>query len=243
MNQERLDKILVTRGLVSSRERGKQLILDGHVLVDGEVVNKAGRIVPLESQIVLLEKELPWVSRGALKLLAALSVFQVTAAEKTCLDIGASTGGFTEVMLNGGAKQVFCVDVGTDQLVEKIKQNPKVINLEKTHVYQLSKELITEDIDLCVIDVSFISLTKIFEFIVPFLKKNAQVIALLKPQFEVGPSNLNKKGVVKNPDLFKLVKKNVVEKASLCHLSFVEEMVSPILGGDGNKEFLLLFEN
>jgi 23S rRNA (cytidine1920-2'-O)/16S rRNA (cytidine1409-2'-O)-methyltransferase len=158
------------------------------------------------------------------------------------MDIGASTGGFTEVLLQNGAKKIYCVDVGKDQLHAKIKADARILNMEKTHVRELTSNLITEAIDGCVIDVSFISLEKIFPFIHSFLKTDAFVIALIKPQFEVGKDNIAKGGIVKNKSLFPEVIERIKISAKVNNLIYQDHIVSPILGGEGNQEFLMLFK-
>jgi 23S rRNA (cytidine1920-2'-O)/16S rRNA (cytidine1409-2'-O)-methyltransferase len=240
--EERLDKILVQRQFAASRERAKSLIESGKVLVDKQMVLKPGRVVSLSSEIELLEKDIPWVSRGALKLLKALEAFDLDPAGQVCLDIGASTGGFTEVLLSKSAERVYCVDVGHDQLAATIKNDPRVINMERTHVNSLSSRIIPDACGLCVIDVSFISLTKVLPFLPQLLSESASIIALIKPQFEVGKANLNSKGIVKS----KLLYPSVIESISECarRLGFETQGLidSPILGGDGNKEFLVLLQ-
>jgi 23S rRNA (cytidine1920-2'-O)/16S rRNA (cytidine1409-2'-O)-methyltransferase len=239
--EERLDKILIKRGLAASRERAKTLIESGQVQVDGQVISKAGKLFPDSVDIVLLQEDLPWVSRGALKLLTALEAFSVHPEEFVCLDVGASTGGFTEVLLHQNAKKVFCVDVGHGQLVDKIKADPRVVNLEKTHVKDLDIRKVPEPIDLCVIDVSFISLEKVLPHLVDFLKPKARVIALIKPQFEVGKGKLNNKGIVVDEKLYDEVIQRVQIRAKNLALEPLKIIPSPILGGDGNKEFLACF--
>jgi 23S rRNA (cytidine1920-2'-O)/16S rRNA (cytidine1409-2'-O)-methyltransferase len=187
----------------------------------------------------MVEEEIPWVSRGALKLIEAIEHWSPEIRNKTFMDIGASTGGFTQVLLDRGAEKVFCVDVGTAQLHEKVKNNPKTVNLEKTHVRELTPKLITDEIDGCVIDVSFISLEKIFPFIHSFIKQNGYLIVLVKPQFEVGKLNVGKGGIVKDTKLFPEVIENVKKHASLANFEYKEHITSPILGGDGNREFLM----
>jgi 23S rRNA (cytidine1920-2'-O)/16S rRNA (cytidine1409-2'-O)-methyltransferase len=240
--EERLDKILIQRGLVSSRVRAEQIIRETGVRVDGKLITKTGKKFPLDCKIEMIAEEIPWVSRGALKLLAALEEWDLKIASGTFLDIGASTGGFTEVLLKNNAKKVFCVDVGKDQLHEKIKRDERIINLEKTHVRELTNKTIPDAIDGCVIDVSFISLEKIFPFIHSFLKPGAFVVALVKPQFEVGKENIAKGGIVKNKSLYK----EVIDKIILCgkqnNLEYTSHISSPILGGDGNEEFLMLLK-
>jgi 23S rRNA (cytidine1920-2'-O)/16S rRNA (cytidine1409-2'-O)-methyltransferase len=240
--EERLDKILIKRGLAASRERAKTLIESGQVQVDGQVISKAGKLFSDSVHIVLMQEDLPWVSRGALKLLAALESFSIEPNNLVCMDIGASTGGFTEVLLSRNAQKVYCVDVGHGQLVDKIKNDLRVVNLEKTHVKDLDKNLIPDPIDLCVIDVSFISLEKVLPHLVAFLKPKAQVIALIKPQFEVGKGNLNSKGLVVDEKLYDEVIQRIQTSAKTLALEPKGTIPSPILGGDGNKEFLGHFE-
>jgi 23S rRNA (cytidine1920-2'-O)/16S rRNA (cytidine1409-2'-O)-methyltransferase len=240
--EERLDKLLLSRGLVSSRVRAERMIREIGVKVNGKLINKTGKKFPIDCTIEIIEEEIPWVSRGALKLIAALERWK-PEINGTYLDIGASTGGFTEVLLKNGAQKVYCVDVGTKQLHENLKNDPKVINLEKTHVRELSSRLIKDPIDGCVIDVSFISLEKIFPFIHGFLKEGALVIALVKPQFEVGKENVGKGGIVKNKQLYKTVLEDVKRNAKLNNLLYRDHIESPILGGDGNREFLMLLEH
>ncbi len=237
--EERLDKILLQRGWVSSRVRAEEIIRKYGVKVNGKLVNKTGKKFPIDSVIEMIEEEIPFVSRGAFKLIAALEAWGIDPKDKTCLDIGASTGGFTEVLLNGCAKKVFCVDVGSKQLHAKIAADERVVNLEKTHVRELNHNIIPEKSDLCVIDVSFISLEKIFPFIHAFLMENADVIALVKPQFEVGKENVGKGGIVKSTTLYPLVIESVQDFARVNNLLYHNHIESPILGGDGNKEFLM----
>ena len=238
--EERLDKILLQRNLVSSRVRAEQMIREVGVRVDGKLINKTGKKFPIDCKIEIIQEEIPWVSRGALKIIEAIELWKPAINGGTMMDIGASTGGFTEVLLHNGASKVFCVDVGKDQLHEKIKSDERIVNLEKTHVRELTSNLIKDEIDGCVIDVSFISLEKIFPFIHTFLKPGAFVIALVKPQFEVGKENIAKGGIVKNKSLYPEVLEKIKASAKLNNLNYQDYCVSPILGGDGNQEFLML---
>jgi 23S rRNA (cytidine1920-2'-O)/16S rRNA (cytidine1409-2'-O)-methyltransferase len=234
-----LDKLLVAFGLAASRERAKDLILQKAVLVDGVVIDKPGRLCHAEALISLLKEDITWVSRGALKLIAAIEDFEIQVHDKICLDIGASTGGFTEVLLSHGASKVYAVDVGQGQLVDKIRNDKRVENLEKIHVKdQILKNLFPKP-ELCVIDVSFISLEKVIPYLPNILNENAKVVLLVKPQFEVGKSNLNRKGIVKNEKLFDQILKNVQSSALNAGFETMGTIGSPILGGDGNKEFLM----
>lgn len=240
--EERLDKILIQRNLVSSRVRAEQIIREVGVKVNGKLVTKTGKKFPIDCEIEMLAEELPWVSRGAVKLIEAIEHWKPIIKDGIFMDIGASTGGFTEVLLKNGARKVFCVDVGKNQLHDSIKTDPRVINLEKTHVRELSSSLITESIDGCVIDVSFISLTSVLPFIHSFIKPTGFVIALIKPQFEVGKKNIGKGGIVKDKKLYPEVIETIKENARLNRLIGEEVITSPILGGDGNQEFLIFFQ-
>lgn len=242
MEEERLDKIIMQRGLITTRVRCEKMIQEVGVLVNGKLINKPGKKFPIDVKIELIEDEIPWVSRGALKLIRAKDAWNIDFTGKTVLDIGASTGGFSEVALHHGANKVFCVDVGSDQLHERLKSDERAINLEKTHVRELTNNLITEPIDICVIDVSFISLSKIFPFIHAFLKPHAQLIVLVKPQFEVGKENIGKGGIVKNKSLYPKMIEDIKSEASKSNLNYLKHIESPILGGDGNMEFLMLME-
>ncbi|MFM8243224.1 MAG: TlyA family RNA methyltransferase [Crocinitomicaceae bacterium] len=237
----RLDVILVNKGLVSTRTRAEQVITTHGVLVEGILVTKPGKKYPDEVTLQLIEDEIPWVSKGAIKLLAAIEKWSLSAAHETCLDIGASTGGFTEVLLQLGAKKVYAVDVGQHQLHSKLRNDNRIVNLEKTHVRELTKNLVYDVIDFLVVDVSFISLTKVLPFLHPFLKNGAKVVLLIKPQFEVGKENLNKNGIVVNKLLYPEITEKIKTSARHNQLEFIDIIDSPILGGDGNREFLAYF--
>jgi len=242
MEEERLDKIIMQRGLITTRVRCEKMIQEVGVLVNGKLINKPGKKFPIDAKIELIEDEIPWVSRGALKLIRAKDAWNIDFSGKVVLDIGASTGGFSEVALHHGANKVFCVDVGSDQLHERLKSDERAVNLEKTHVRELTINLITEPIDLCLIDVSFISLYKIFPFIHAFLKPQSQLIVLVKPQFEVGKENIGKGGIVKNKSLYPKMIEDIKSEALKSNLKYLKHIESPILGGDGNMEFLMLLE-
>lgn len=240
--EERLDKILVERGLVTSRTRGEELIKNGDVLVNGVALDKPGKKIPADATITLLNEELTWVSRGALKLTKALDHWNVDISGKHLMDIGASTGGFTEVLLSRGADHVTCIDVGHGQLHERLLNHPKITNFEKTHVRELTNHHFPEPVDGAVIDVSFISLEKVFPFIQAYLKPDAVVIALVKPQFELERKLLNKNGIVRSSLSYPQVLENVSRFATDSHFLVQEIIDSPIFGGDGNKEFLMLLK-
>lgn len=237
--EERLDKLLVERGLVTSRTRGEELIRNGDVLVNGVTVDKPGKRIASDAKILLLNEELTWVSRGALKLLKALETFPIATNDKVFMDIGASTGGFTEVLLSRGVSKVYCVDVGHGQLHERLKDNPKLVNLEKTHVRELTQALIPELVHGIVIDVSFISLTKVLPFVTNFIQPEGDLIALIKPQFEVDRKQLNKHGIVRSSSSYPKVIETVKTALADSQFTLKEIIDSPITGGDGNREFLL----
>ena len=240
--EERIDKILLERGLVSTRVRAEEIVKKFGVKVNGKLFSKPGKKVPTDAVIELMAEEIPWVSRAAFKLIAALDHWKIEVKEQTFMDLGASTGGFTEVLLSRDLKRCYCVDVGQKQLHERIKDDPKVVNLEKTHARDLTEKLIPEQLDGLVVDVSFISLEKVLPFTIPFLKPNANVILLIKPQFELGPGALNKAGVVKDPSQYPALLENIKTMALRNQLEWIAYIDSPILGGDGNAEFLGYFK-
>jgi len=240
--EERLDKLLIHRKLISSRVRAEKIILESGVLVNGKLITKPGKKIPLDATIELLEEEIPWVSRGALKLLKALEHWPIDIENKNAIDLGASTGGFSEVLLSKGCAKIYCVDVGTNQLHPRIRENSKIIDLQQTHVRELTNNLIPELVDIIVIDVSFISLEKVLPFLHPFIKSNGKVIALVKPQFEAGKENVPKTGVIKDAKIHIEVLENVKKYALMSNFNYIEHIDSPVLGGDGNKEFLMLLE-
>ncbi|MFM1947673.1 MAG: hypothetical protein RL207_1956 [Bacteroidota bacterium] len=242
MEEERIDKIIMERKLVSSRVRAEELISKFGVLVNGKLISKPGKKVPIDAEIQLISEEIPWVSKGALKLVAALEEWKFDCSDKVYIDLGASTGGFTEVLLSKGAKKVFGVDVGSKQLHERIKADGRVVNLEKTHARDLTEKQITEDVDGLVVDVSFISLEKVIPFVIRFLKPNADVVLLIKPQFELGRAFLSKGGIVKDVRQYPILLENIKEMCSRNQLEWQAYIDSPILGGDGNKEFLGYFK-
>ena len=240
--EERIDKILLERGLVSTRVRAEEIIKNYGVKVNGKLFSKPGKKVPTDAKIELLADEIPWVSRAAFKLIAALDHWKIEVKDKVYIDLGASTGGFTEVLLSRDLSRCYCVDVGQKQLHDKIKNDPKVINLEKTHARDLTEKLIPEQVDGLVVDVSFISLEKVLPFTIPFLKEKATVILLIKPQFELGPGSLNKAGVVKDTSQYPALLESIKQMAQRNQLQWKGYIDSPILGGDDNAEFLGYFE-
>ncbi len=235
----RLDRLLVERGLVESRERGHALILAGQVLVQGQKRDKAGALVPEDAEIRILGEVLPYVSRGGLKLEKALKEFAVSVEGKTALDVGASTGGFTDCLLQHGAKKVYAVDVGYGQLAWKLRQEPRVITIERVNIRDIAPTLIPEPIDIAVIDVSFISLEKVVPAILKLLKPDSEIIALIKPQFEVGRGQVGKGGIVRDEASRSAAVDRVTDFIRGSGLEVKGVIPSPITGQDGNVEFLI----
>jgi len=238
--KERIDKLLVDRGLVETREKAQALIMAGVVFVDNQKVDKAGTKVSVDSNIEIKEK-LPYVSRGGFKLEKGIKVFNVDVKDKVCLDIGASTGGFTDCLLQNGAKKVYAVDVGKNQLHEKLRKDPRVISIEEFNARYLTSQQIPEPIDILVSDVSFISITKILPNICDLLKDNFVGIILIKPQFELSKKEV-KDGVVKDKQLHEKAIKSVVEVLTQSCYCVKDLDFSPIKGPKGNIEFLALIE-
>lgn len=237
--KERLDRALVSRNLVRSRTEAQDLIRHGKVLVNKQMVSKPSAEVT-DTDLIRVTERLPYVSRGGLKLQHALEHFSIAVREKLILDVGSSTGGFTDCLLQNGAARVYAVDVGTFQMEQKLRNDSRVVLMEQTDIRNLSA--LPEKVDGIVIDVSFISLVYIFPSINHFLKPGGFVVALVKPQFEVGRGNLNKHGIVIDETARKDALTKVLATATQSGLTIKNVTESPILGGDGNKEFLLLCE-
>jgi 23S rRNA (cytidine1920-2'-O)/16S rRNA (cytidine1409-2'-O)-methyltransferase len=235
----RLDRLLVERGLVESRERGQAIIIAGHVLVNGQKQDKAGELVPEDAEIRILGEVLPYVSRGGLKLEAALREFKVSVESKIALDVGASTGGFTDCLLQHGCKKVYAVDVGYGQMAWKLRQDPRVVVIERTNIRSMDPLLIPEPVDIVVIDASFISLEKIIPSIMQFFRPGSVLIALIKPQFEVGKGQVGKGGIVRDDGLRIAVVEKVKAFFHETGLNVIGVIPSPITGQDGNVEFLI----
>jgi 23S rRNA (cytidine1920-2'-O)/16S rRNA (cytidine1409-2'-O)-methyltransferase len=242
MTRERLDKLLLDRGLVGSRERARALIMTGAVLVRGQPQTKPGTLLDPAADITLREEDHPYVSRGALKLIKGLDHFGIDPADQTVLDIGASTGGFTDVLLRREAARVYAIDVGYGQLAWSIRQDPRVVVLERENIRTIEPALVPEPCDLAVIDVSFISLTLVLPRVVELLQPpfGKPIVALVKPQFEVGRAQVGKGGVVRDPE----VRRSAVDKvrAWAAANGFVPggDVESPITGPAGNVEYLIL---
>ena len=237
--KERLDVLLVKRNLTSSREKAKAVIMSGNVYVKGQKEDKIGSLFPVDAQIEVRGNALPYVSRGGLKLEKALQVFEVCVLGKICADVGSSTGGFTDCLLQNGAKKVYAIDVGRGQLDWKLRQDSRVFSMEKTNIRYVKPEDLGDEIEIATIDVSFISLTKVLTPVYNFLAPLGEVIALIKPQFEAGREKVGKKGVVRESSTHLEVIQKVADYANevgfeVCKLDF-----SPIKGPEGNVEYLI----
>ena len=242
LKKERIDKLLVDRGLVASRERARALILAGAVLVNEQVVDKAGAAIARDAEIRLKGEDIPFVSRGGLKLAKGLDAFALDVNDRIAIDVGASTGGFTDCLLQRGARKVYAVDVGYGQLAWSLRTDPRVINLERTNIRHLRGEALAEQPDLAVIDASFISLSIVLPATLTLLAADALIVALIKPQFEVGKGAVGKGGVVRDVAQHAQVVEKIrtLAEESGCRVLGVVE--SPILGPKGNKEFLICLQ-
>lgn len=241
--KERLDVLLVKRNLAASREKAKAIIMSGIVYVEGQKEDKAGSVFEDTVSIEVRGNTLPYVSRGGLKLEKAFQVFPIQVQDFVCIDIGASTGGFTDCMLQNGAKKIYAVDVGHGQLDWKLRNDERVICMEKTNFRYVTKEQIPEELDFAATDVSFISLTKILPSAKALLKKDAYMICLIKPQFEAGREKVGKKGVVTDPKVHKEVIVNIESFAASIGFEIMGLDYSPIKGPEGNIEYLLWLKN
>jgi 23S rRNA (cytidine1920-2'-O)/16S rRNA (cytidine1409-2'-O)-methyltransferase len=237
--KKRLDQFLVENGYFESRTRSQAAIMAGQILVNEQKIDKAGTLINEDSKIRILGEKLKYVSRGGLKLEKALDEFKIDPAGMICLDIGASTGGFTDCLLQRGAEKVYAVDVGYGQLALKVRNNPKVVVIEKTNARYLRPEDIPDKASLAVIDVSFISLSKILPAVHVLLADGGQVAALVKPQFEAGKGQVGKGGIVRDESTRQEVLSRVINEAEAIGFTFVASCDSPISGADGNKEFLV----
>lgn len=239
--KERLDVLLVKRNLAPSREKAKAIIMSGNVYVDDQKEDKAGTTFPEEVKIEVRGHSLPYVSRGGLKLEKALKNFDVTVQGKTCTDVGSSTGGFTDCMLQNGAKKVFAIDVGRGQLDWKLRQDDRVVCMEKTNIRYVTPEDIGEEVQFSSIDVSFISLTKVLKPIFDYLSEDGEIVALIKPQFEAGREKVGKKGVVREKsthlEVIEMVEFNIALSIGFDVLiwNFLQDPGGP----EGNIEYLV----
>jgi 23S rRNA (cytidine1920-2'-O)/16S rRNA (cytidine1409-2'-O)-methyltransferase len=240
--RERLDKLLVDRGLVQSRERAKTIVMAGMVMVGDRVVDKAGSLVNPDLRIRVKGSDHPYVSRGGLKLEGALRGFQVNPKGKVTMDVGASTGGFTDCLLQKGAKKVYAVDVGYGQLAWKLRNDPRVVNLERKNIRYLKAQEVGQKVDLVVIDTSFISVMKFLRNILPMMSDGGEIVALLKPQFEVGRGEIGKGGVVRERPKHQQVLDRISHFSGSIGLKVRGTMESPLLGAKGNREFFIHLE-
>ncbi len=236
----RLDLLLHTRGLVSSRAQARGLILSGSVSVQGQTVDKAGSLVTQDAEIAL--RAVPaYVGRGGIKLKAALDHFHVPVEGRMALDVGASTGGFTDCLLQHGAAGVYAVDVGYGQMAWRLRQDPRVVVIERQNIRTLPEGVIPQRLDLVVVDVSFISLSQVMPHILPLLKETGEIITLVKPQFEVGYGEVERGGVIRSPEKRRMALDRLCAQAPVWGLWVVGWIPSPILGKKGNVEFLVYF--
>ena len=243
MKKQRLDQLVFERGLTESRERARTSIMSGVVYVNGQKADKPGMAVDPAAEIELRGDALPFVSRGGYKLDKALKVFPVDPVGKICIDCGASTGGFTDVLLQHGAAKVYSVDVGYGQLAWKLRNDPRVVNLERTNLRYVNREQIPEPLDLAVMDVSFISIRLVLPAVQKLLKPDADYICLIKPQFEAGREEVGKKGVVRDPAVHELVVNGILEFAPTLGFTVMGLDYSPIKGPEGNIEYICHLKN
>jgi 23S rRNA (cytidine1920-2'-O)/16S rRNA (cytidine1409-2'-O)-methyltransferase len=235
---KRLDIVLLEKRLVSSRHRAKGLIMAGKILVNDELIDKPGRQIP-EDAVVTVKEDLPFVSRGGLKLQAAIETWHIDANDAICMDVGASTGGFTDCLLMNGARKVYAVDVGYGQLAWKLRQDDRVVTIERTNIRHLPTDIIPDPIDIATIDVSFISLKKVVPRVLAFMRSAGVILALIKPQFEVGKGQVGKGGVVRDPEQHDAVVRDLTTYFGHQDLSPGPVIPSPILGPKGNREFII----
>ncbi len=250
--KERLDKILVSRGLVSSRELARALIMEGKTFVDGNRITKAGTLVSNTAEIFLKEEVMPYVSRGGLKLEAAIEFFSIDVSGKIIMDVGSGTGGFTDCVLKRGAQKVYCIDVGYGQLSWPLRNDPRVVLMERLNVRYLDtiikeqrfkgrefEDLINSNIDIVMIDVSFISLIKVIPAVLVFIKEEGRILALVKPQFEVGKGEVGKGGIVREEEKRLKTVENVRKDLENLGLKTIGSFQSPLPGKSGNIEYFL----
>ena len=241
--KERLDIILVNKGLATSREKAKAMIMEGIVYVNGQKEDKAGTMFDIEAPVEVRGQTLRYVSRGGLKLEKSMEQFGLDLTDLVCMDVGASTGGFTDCMLQNGARKVYAIDVGRGQLDWKLRNDPRVVWMEKTNIRYVTPEHIDEAPAFVSIDVSFISLTKVLGPVKALLQDDGQVVCLVKPQFEAGREKVGKKGVVREPEVHEEVIQKVIDWAIGLGFEILHLDYSPIKGPEGNIEYLLHLQN
>ena len=240
--KERLDILLVKRGLAPSREKAKAMIMEGNVFVENQKEDKAGTAIPENAKIEIKGNTLKYVSRGGLKLEKAMNHFDIELQNKVCMDIGASTGGFTDCMLQNGASKVYAVDVGYGQFAWKLRTDERVVCMEKTNIRYVTPEDIGEPLDFASVDVSFISLTKVLPVACTLLRPMACMVCLIKPQFEAGREKVGKKGVVRDPKVHEEVIQKIVDHVRFIGFSVMGLDFSPVKGPEGNIEYLLYIQ-
>ncbi len=241
--KERIDVLLVKKNFINSREKAKKIIMTGTVFVDNHRVDKPGTKIDINSEIIIKNNPIRYVGRGGLKLEKALEFFSINIKDKVAMDIGSSTGGFTDCMLQNGAEKVYAVDVGYGQLAWKIRTNEKVVVMERTNIRYVEHKDIGEYLDFATIDVSFISLELVLPVAKKLLKENAQMIALIKPQFEAGRDKVGKKGVVRNIEVHLEVVRKINRFCGKIEMTMKNLTYSPIKGAEGNIEYLAYIEN
>ncbi|KUO50544.1 MAG: RNA methyltransferase [Desulfitibacter sp. BRH_c19] len=242
MVKKRLDVLVVDKNLIESREQAQRAIMAGEILINDIRITKPGTKVDDDSNIRYTGKAQPYVSRGGLKLKKAIDTFAIDFTDKIVIDIGASTGGFTDCALKHGAQKVYSVDVGYGQLAWSLRNDSRVIVMERTNARGLTQDMFLEKVDIIIMDVAFISITKIMPQLLQLIKNDGIIITLIKPQFEAGRENVGKKGVVKDPEIHKSVIRSVISEAEKVGLYAKKLEHSPIRGPEGNIEFLLLLE-
>ena len=238
-NKTRLDSFIVEKGFVKSRQRAKALIMAGKVLVNDVPVDKAGTLIIDDSNVIVKQDNNPFVSRGGLKLEEALKCIPMSVKGFTCLDIGASTGGFTDCLLQYGAQKIYAVDVGYGQFDWSLRQDPKVVVIERTNIRHMPYEVINEKVDVVVADTSFISLKTVIPSAEKFMRNDTQVLALIKPQFEAGKKNIGKGGIVKDPEIRKMVIEDLKRFFKERGYQVNQVVPSPISGPKGNIEYII----
>lgn len=237
---ERLDKLLVDKGIAPTRERARSMVMAAKVIVNGHVLTKAGQKVPETSDIKIIGEEIPYVSRGGLKLEHAIKSFAIDVSGRTAMDVGASTGGFTDCLLSLGARRVYAIDVGYGQLALKLRNDPRVVVLERKNIRYLAAELVPEPIQIATVDASFISLKLVIPSVLKFMEPGAVMVALIKPQFEAGREQASKgAGVIRDAAIHEEVCRTLAEFTVGLGFEVIGIVPSPILGPKGNREFLM----
>jgi 23S rRNA (cytidine1920-2'-O)/16S rRNA (cytidine1409-2'-O)-methyltransferase len=237
--KERLDILLVEKGIFPTREKAKSAIMAGEVLVEGERVNKSGQRIKAESNISVIKKETAYVSRGGEKLEKAIKVFNINVKGKRVIDVGASTGGFTDCLLKFGAKKVYCIDVGYGQLAWKLQKDSRVVVIDRTNIRYLNADKFDNLFELATIDVSFISLDKVLPAVYNLIRERGEVVALIKPQFEAGREFIQKGGLIKKAEIHQMVIERVGEKAQKIGFGIQDLTFSPLKKASGNIEYLI----